>query len=900
MAQAAPDAPGLRADVELAAGADNLALGRPYTFNVWPKTRRSLQGDMPDYLKVLTDGKLVIPLGVQPTGERAGFEAVADVQVTVDLGEVRPIAEIFARHDANVYDRMLPRREEYYVSDDGRNFFKVAECANAWDAQTWTAELGEDDFFSGVKKFSSGPLKTSGRYVMVRAFPAFIGGQKQKFEVSLRSNYIGFDEIVVRKGEFSSEEAQKPAGKPFVPAADDLPSEVLGYRYGAIPYHEVFKDGPFFMTPTPYGYLREPEFHLSQGGVFIMAFQTISRGAGAVTSATLECAIPASVELVATGQAQKMTGKQPVTIDGIEHIRYTMKLDDASVSPDSNQERGAPSLVLACDKIPLGQLGKLVYTYSYTCAGNQYKSTPAELMLVQTEPIRAEAPKEFIQGIYLARVIPRLSGGSQTIARLLKFYSEAGFNSIFGGSSPETYSMGKKLGLTFFANGGQYFPNGYQFALGEGAVWKKIPEDGHFKLHPKFERTGVKGICPELLNSPEFFPNVKEVAGKFLKTSDHMQVNWEPYSYVKRGCVCERCRKAFIDFARTEGKMTAEDAEAAWPACVIDPNSDVHNRFTGRQMALTHGTYQRATTEASKELGRTIRAEFMPAVASHEFNPEDLRWVTNGTREYFKYVESLTTWGFPYDVNLGVVNIPRNIGNAMLMLEAVERALAIREEYVPKNDDRRPRIYNISGIQFGGERRVAMPRDFYMTTMMNFVAGIDGHASYREFGVDARYLRLRAKAAQTMAAYEKYILHGARKTNYRVSTVSPVPDMKGRDIFMSRSYEHDGRQIVALGNDYVYTVFVQLEFQDLSGKGPLWLIDRINGKVFGGKEGYSAETLAKGVLVDVPGKEFRILEVSDKPAEGLPGADEKAMQEMFQAQKPNLAEQAEYIESLLK
>ena len=45
-----------KADAKLAAGPDNLALGKPYTMSSWPRLPRN--GAFPDYYKVLTDGKL--------------------------------------------------------------------------------------------------------------------------------------------------------------------------------------------------------------------------------------------------------------------------------------------------------------------------------------------------------------------------------------------------------------------------------------------------------------------------------------------------------------------------------------------------------------------------------------------------------------------------------------------------------------------------------------------------------------------------------------------------------------------------------------------------------------------------------------------------------------------------
>ena len=152
-------------------------------------------------------------------------------------------------------------------------------------------------------------------------------------------------------------------------------------------------------------------------------------------------------------------------------------------------------------------------------------------------------------------------------------------------------------------------------------------------------------------------------------------------------------------------------------------------------------------TTASRELGRPVKAEFVPAVSTGEFHPDGPYYATNGSSEYCKYNEAVSVWGMSYDVRLGVMNLPRLVGNSFYMAPHIGLALDVIEKHGRIEDGRRrPRLYNVSGIQFRGENRFAMPRDFYVTAVMNFIMGLDGHASYREAGVDARYMRLRANA----------------------------------------------------------------------------------------------------------------------------------------------------------
>ena len=208
----------------------------------------------------------------------------------------------------------------------------------------------------------------------------------------------------------------------------------------------------------------------------------------------------------------------------------------------------------------------------------------------------------------------------------------------------------------------------------------------------------------------------------------------------------------------------------------------------------------------------------------------------------------------------------------------------------------------MSGIHYI-EGQFSMPRVFYFQTVMTLFQGLDGHASYREFGVDARYLRLRAKAAHIMATYEKWTLYGKPMKNYAVKIVSPVPNLVGKEILFPRSYEYENRQVIALGNDYQYPIFVELKIDGLK-KTPTWLVDRINGKVYGGKKGYSTRDMTEGVLIDVPHKEFRIFEVHGDlkglDIEKVETADQKTVEGALEKSKPKLVKEARFLESFFE
>ncbi len=154
--------------------------------------------------------------------------------------------------------------------------------------------------------------------------------------------------------------------------------------------------------------------------------------------------------------------------------------------------------------------------------------------------------------------------------------------------------------------------------------------------------------------------------------------------------------------------------------------------------------------------------------------------------------------------------------------------------------------------------------------------------------------------SRTMAMHEKVVMRGALKNNYSAELASPVPILEGRTVLYDRSYEHDRNQIVILGNDYHYRIYATLKIADLPQAGAYYLVDRINGKIFGGKKGYSAKALSRGVLIDIPVKEFRFLEVRTNldglEIEAFARADERTVRALLDKEKKTLEKQARYIE----
>ncbi len=139
----------------LVAGAENLALGRPYTLVPAPSYRLCTdEGD----LTQLTDGAFVGPeqFWIQEGCVGWKLPVDGDADVIIDLGAVRAIESIRFRTSSNPNADVYLPSGIFAVSDDGESFHLIARVDTQEDPQLsrrWVEATG---------------LRTRGRYVLVR------------------------------------------------------------------------------------------------------------------------------------------------------------------------------------------------------------------------------------------------------------------------------------------------------------------------------------------------------------------------------------------------------------------------------------------------------------------------------------------------------------------------------------------------------------------------------------------------------------------------------------------------------------------------------------------------------------------------------------------------------------
>lgn len=156
---------------------DNIALGRPYTWNVAPNYENTL--DANDNTQ-LTDGKY-------STGwfwnkpSTVGWRDATVVEITVDLGQVYPIAGASFSTAAGVSGVEWPSIICLLVSDDGENYYHAGELISLSAKHGLPAVYGTHT----IHRFETNDLNIHGRFIrfVVANYP-----------------YTVVDEIEVRRG----------------------------------------------------------------------------------------------------------------------------------------------------------------------------------------------------------------------------------------------------------------------------------------------------------------------------------------------------------------------------------------------------------------------------------------------------------------------------------------------------------------------------------------------------------------------------------------------------------------------------------------------------------------------------------------------------------------------------
>jgi len=819
---------------------ENIALNKKYTLSVLPvATWNKLITDggkaLPDPAKILTDGEFSTSTSFWTSEKAISFAGSTYIDVVVDLGKIYPIAGIgsgnSARPAAGIF---LPVREEYYVSDNGNDFFLAAVYSNLLDPpDAGDVTDMQKRGYTGIVRFSSGPIESKGRYVLVRTYGTEIGTFK---------GYVAHDELVVIEGGFSPLSVKINSKTSIKLGRPDISTNISIYRVNPPDYVKESVNNPLYIGIGPTGFLGDKEYHLSVDGLYVIQFVPYLASSFSPVNTVLTVTFPESVEILAHNTYNK------TDIRGSECI--TELKDDWF----SQYMRHPFFFIRAKKNLPIQDIGALSFSYTYTISGKKYSSQSGEYRIILRHRIEGQSPLDFPAMVWMPYQA-RHTSDMTVYKHLLAFYRTLGINGINGGqNTADIYSFAAAQNMTVYSEAG--VANGMML----GSIIE-IPETEAFVYHPERKRSDDKrkSVCPQaLLEDANYKTAVKKAFINKLSTADHIYANWEPYMFQKQGCVCERCKKKFIAFGGKPGE---------WPDAVIDNNSEIHNRFSSRQYADIVIMMQQLAAEAGKESGKKHQVNFVPAFEPSYTTPgHDWNKVHN-PELYFKKINYALMWFYPNTVNLIDFSSRQIVGNNINLLvthfgdvQKIISAINTRKE-----DSRMPRIGFMATEYWGHE--LVMPKDYYFTSLLVFFSGMHGYGTWcTYFKGDARYLSLQAEANTLIARFEKIIINAEKNGQVSAVSLSPVPAFAAaakKPLHVCYGYLYQGKYYAAIGNDYPAPQYVSVKFTGLPA-GSYRLIDIRSGTAYekSASSGFSHSDISKGVTIRVSGKDWAFLEIS--------------------------------------
>jgi hypothetical protein len=721
-------------------------------------------------------------------------------------------------------------------------------------------------FASGVARFSSGIIKTKGRYVLVKTY---VSQAESKFK------YVGYDEIFVSKGAFDPQSISVESKGTLSKKQLDIPAEIMGYRLRPPNWVKISKEHPLYFSLAPMQMLGDDEFHLSTDGVYVLTFSPLKNTRDAISAIEFSVEIPESIEILSYNSFHKFK-KTSITRDGKPYNLCAFQIKEEVFKSYMNY----PYLVVKSEAQP-GLIGNAFYQYSYSSGGKKFSHDGAFLLIVDPK-ITAPVPKRFMTGFWLPYQTQYFDNLGDVLDQLVGFYSQVGFNYLLGSGGPETFQTGKKYGFTVLKEG--VINNGLMLS------GYKTPESDRFIYHEAKTRP-YEGVCPTLLYTDATYRNlIKERIAETLRVAHHVYANWEPFMFQKQGCVCERCKNEYGKF----NKLSEASLALMWPSVVTNLKSEEHNRFSSYQYASIIRLCQSLTREVGEQMKLTYQPNFVIAFEPGYVEPGNPWYLAHDHHAFYQDIDAAIMWFYPNTVSLTGFD-PKSIyaNNLTPLLPAFRNFKNVRLE------SKSPRLGSPKTLFMATEYfdlEAVLPKDFYFTSLLCFFDGLEGYGTWSfHFKADARMLSLNAKANQVIAQLEDLVLDAEKTTNTSVVIISPVPEKIGnKSVTLSvvRSFKNQGNFLVALGNDYPHAIYAELKIKNLE-PGNYRLYDKIGSEVYQKEDGlgFTEKELALGVLIRVRGKEWAALKVTTEREVGNTiSINKKNLEEKLLVETPKLKE----------
>ena len=596
-----------------------------------------------------------------------------------------------------------------------------------------------------------------------------------------------------------------PAGTDSLKAVFTFaPESEVEFEYRDFSIVEVTPHTPILIKQMPMGNL-DGRFAVSEGQCGMVEHywrKTIPDGIGFRNiSFTLE--LPSCVEFVGANFARSGTTKTVVRDDGSSVTTFSCS---KLFSPQPTFDTHTALAFVVRGKGMVGDSGTGRLTVH--CGGRKpFEVSSEELRYFIVDEVKAQKPKRFSTGIMPGHMLNHLD--RKTMEGMSHIITDSGVTWMAAKGSQETYSLWRSLGVRRITPSAQNFCNGYQVGMAG-----RMPKDDRFVatgVDPKsrFAARIARAACPvSIYKGSDFFrTNTVPYIKGFVNGSDGCWSNWEPMMFTGKGCMCDRCCRAFAEYV---GKPYGEVA-VDWPKCVRKGG-----RYYGsvqRFRSLEHAKVVKAVDRVVREAtGGDSSLGLIPGVAWIEMSSwwRPRNYVAEMlTVDYAGSMRWMNPWG-PYvawESDSPYVYAKRK---PMCHFFAAQDIL---KTVISDHGSSRPKLMALpQGYQCGNW--LSQPEHIAMALDSYFFNGWDSAVLYYfPRGYDARYWKAFADATTRAARYEDYVLDGTRCDSKSSVTpldgvyASPVRLLSGylsdcRNIspLQSVSYDHNGKRMVAVFN----------------------------------------------------------------------------------------------------
>lgn len=494
---------------------------------------------------------------------------------------------------------------------------------------------------------------------------------------------------------------------------------------------------------------------------------------------------------------------------------------------------------------PAGRLGTARLDFLAPDGAPLSKSATVKLLAIDS--ISAAKPLRYCNGISTSGDSMRFHDAVPDGA-FARFMGECGVDwLICCRYSREELAAWRKAGISRITPNGQP-ANGYYMTRN----WKDRPKEDRFVADSpcpvfgtKYDDYIARATCPlAVIEERAFFMTntVEKEIKEFLKGTDGMWANWEPYMFKGRGCGCAKCKDRFAKWqARTGGTLQ-------------DFRSEIHG-----ELMRVIDRHVRAATGGERSLGfvpgvswREMASVWRTADPSPESRPidyaGDLKWIN--------------PWGPYVGWNAQMPYVGRKRAPLAHFIAAADIRAQTDRDYPA---GRRPRLVSFPhGMQ--GLDWVTQPEHLEMGLDSFFFNGWEASVVYYfPQGLDARFWRAFARSTTRAAKCESFVLDGAKASGecrlrpvaeYAVPSgyvTTYLPQYRNVPMLQHAAFDLGGERLVAVFNFWdLGEAFFMLEAKGMpAGRYTVVDEDGVRYSNRGGRQTWSEKELAGGVRLMV-------------------------------------------------